>query len=584
MQNVEIAQRFEDLADLLEIAGANPFRIRAYRNAARTIEEHPTQLRKLVAEGADLTELPGVGKEIAGHIRDLVQTGTAKPLRELTREIPYSLVELTRIPGLGAKRVTKLWKALGIETLDGLERAARGGEIATLEGFGAKTQTKILDGIAARRKQTQRFKIADADQLVEPLLEHLRGLPAVQRLEVAGSYRRRRETVGDIDLLAIADEPTPVMERFTESEHVAHVKMSGDTRGTVILHSGLQVDLRILPAESYGAALQYFTGSKAHNVKFRKRAVARGLRVSEYGVFRVGGESAEPGDPSSGDLVAGREEADIYAALDLPWIPPELREDRGELEAAERGALPRLLSLEDIRGDLQMHSTWSDGRNTLEEMLDGCVARGYEYLAITDHSKALAMTGGLDAAKLREQWAEIADLAERRSEIRLLRGMEVDILPDGRLDLEDEMLAQLDLVLVSVHAKLDLPAAAQTERLVTALQHPEVNILGHPTGRLINRREPMAFDLDEVLACAAAHGVIVESNAHPDRLDLADTQLMRARELGLQVAISTDAHRVQDLGLMRYGVDQARRGWLGPEDVVNAWPLARLERRLAKAD
>lgn len=563
MQNIEIARHLEDIADLLEIQGANPFRIRAYRNAARTVEDFPTQLHKLVLDGADLTEIPTVGKDIAGYIAELVETGSSKLLDELTKTVPYSLIELTRLPGLGAKRVKTLWQELGVETLDDLENAALAGDVEALEGFGKKTQQRILEGIAVRRKQSERVKLSEADQLIEPLVEHLAAIKQVLRIEVAGSYRRRRETVGDVDLLVIAEKPRPVMDRFAGYGEVKRVEKSGDTRATVILRSGLKVDLRVVPPDSYGAALQYFTGSKEHNVKIRKRAVARGLRVSEYGVFRVKDDRA----------IAGRDEEDVYEALGLPCFPPELREDRGEVEAADRGELPALITLDDIRGDLQMHTTWSDGKNTIEEMLDGCASRGYEYFAITDHSKALAMTGGLDAAKLKLQWEEIAEVTERRSSPHLLRSMEVDVLADGRLDLEDELLAALDLVLVSIHSKLDLPAAKQTRRIVKALEHPEVNILGHPTGRLINRREPMAFDLDEVLACAAERGVAVELNAHPERLDLRDTQLMLARELGVKVAIGTDAHRVGDLGLMRYGVDQARRAWLEKEDILNCWPL-----------
>jgi DNA polymerase (family 10) len=394
---------------------------------------------------------------------------------------------------------------------------------------------------------------------------------------VAGSYRRRRETVGDIDLLAIATEPQEVVEGFTSYPDVKSVELAGDTKVTVVLRSGLQVDLRILPPESYGAALQYFSGSKAHSVKLRKRAVAQGLSISEYGVIRVGESGGE-----RGELVAGREEADVYEAVGLPWIAPELREDRGEIEAALAGELPELISLEDIRGDLQMHSTWTDGKQSIEEMLEGCVARGYEYFAMTDHSKALAMTGGLDAAKLRKQWEQIDEVQERHPEIRILRGMEVDILAGGELDLEDEMLAELDVVLVSVHSRFDLPPVQQTERILKAVRHPAVNILAHPTGRLINRRDEMSFDLEEVLRCAAEHEVVVELNAHPDRLDLRDSHLIRARELGLEVVISTDAHRVDDLALMRYGVEQARRAWLTPKHVINAYPLERLLKTLSR--
>jgi DNA polymerase (family 10) len=575
VENIEIARVLEDVAVLLEIKGANPFRIRAYQNAARTIESHTTPLRKLVEDEADLTELPAVGKDMASHVTELVTAGKLSLLDELSREIPLSLIELTRLPGVGAKKAKKLWDELGVETIDDLERLGREGEVARLAGFGEKSQQKILSAIAAYRKRTGRFRLADAEQIVEPLVAHLRRLASVERIEVAGSYRRRRETVGDVDILVIAREAEEVMEQFTSYRDVRKVELAGDTKATVILKSGLQVDLRLLPPESYGAALQYFTGSKEHNVKLRKRAVARGLSVSEYGVARLpeGSDAAEPG---SGELVAGRDEADVYAAVGLPWIAPELREDRGEMEAAEAGGLPELITLEDLRGDLQMHSTWSDGKNSIEEMLDGCLARGYEFFAITDHSKALAMTGGLDAARLREQWEEIAEIAARRKEIRILRGMEVDILADGSLDLEDEMLEQLDLVLVSVHSRFDLPAAEQTKRVLRAVEHPAAHVLAHPTGRLINRRDPMEFEVEEVLACCAEHDVIVELNAHPERLDLKDTHLVRARELGLKVSLGTDAHRVRDLDLMKYGVDQARRAWLGTDDVINTYPLERL--------
>jgi DNA polymerase (family 10) len=588
VENVEIARTLEDIADLLELQDANPFRIRAYRNAARTVEAHTTPLRKLVAEGADLTELQGIGKDIAGYIKELVETGELALLDELGKEVPRSLIDLTRIPGLGAKRVRVLWEELGIETLSELERAAKDDSIKRLKGFGAKTQERILAGIAGVRRRGTRFKLSDADQYVGPLVEYMQDEGAVRTIEVAGSYRRRKETVGDIDLLVIAKDPGPVVKRFTTYPEVRKVELAGDTKATVILASGLQVDLRILPRKSYGAALQYFTGSKEHNVKLRKRAVERGLRISEYGVFQVGkGKSSEEGDerdPWAGTLVAGRKEEEVYQAVDLPWIPAELREDWGEIEAAERDELPTLLALEDIRGDLQMHTTWSDGYASVEEMLDACVAQGYQYFAITDHSKALAMTGGLDEKKLLEQWHEMDEIVSRRNDITLLRSMEVDILLDGRLDLDDESLAALDIVLVSVHSKFDLAPGKQTKRILKALEHPDVNILGHPTGRLINKRDPMDFDLDEVLQCAAEYGVAVELNAHPDRLDLKDTHLMKARELGVKIVIGTDAHRPEDLGLMRYGVDQARRAWLEKNHVLNTLPLGRLLTALKRAD
>jgi DNA polymerase (family 10) len=578
VENLEIARALEEVADLLEIKGANPFRIRAYRNAAQVIEGHGTPLRKLVAEGADLTEIPAVGKDIARYVGELVSDGELSLRSELARDIPLSLIELTRLPGVGAKRTKKLWEELDVTTLDELEAAALAGEVERLPGFGKKTQDKILSSIERYRRRQGRIKLGDADQHVEPLLEYLKEDKNVERLDVAGSYRRRRETVGDIDILVVATDAQAVMERFIGYADIRKIQSTGDTRSSVVLRSGLQVDLRVVLPQSHGAALVYFTGSKEHNVKLRQRAQKKGLRVSEYGVFCETGESQD--DPWAGEFVAGENEVEVYAAIDLPWIPPELRENRGEVEAADRRALPQLITLEAIRGDLQMHSTWSDGRESIESMLEACAARGYEYFAITDHSKALAMTGGLDAAKLREQWQEIAEIASRHAEITVLRGMEVDILGDGVLDLEDEMLAELDVVLVSVHSRFDLPPAEQTERILRAVQHPEVNILAHPTGRQINRRDGMSFDLDAVLECAAENQVAVELNAHPDRLDLNDVQLMQAHERGCDIVISTDAHRISDLDLMRYGVQQARRAWLEPANVLNTLPLKKLMDRL----
>ncbi|HEX9729983.1 MAG TPA: DNA polymerase/3'-5' exonuclease PolX [Gemmatimonadales bacterium] len=577
VENDEIARRLMDVGLLLQIQGANPFRVRAYENAARTVETHATPMHALVEAGADLTDLPAVGKDMARHIHEMVTTGHLSVLDELSKEIPRTLIDMIRLPGVGPKRAKKLWQSLGVQTIEQLEAVAQAGAVQELEGFGLKTEQRILQGIANLKQRQGRFKLSDADALIGPLLAHLRAHPGVQRVEVAGSYRRRVETVGDIDLLAIADDAESVMDHFTTFPRVKRVEKSGGTRGTVILSSDLQVDLRIVPAESYGAALQYFTGSKAHNVKFRTKAVARGLRVSEYGVFEVDpDQDPETADPRSGRRVAGDTEASVYAAVGLPWIPAELREDRGEIAAAERGTLPSLVTVGAMRGDLQMHSTWSDGKHSIEEMLVGCAARGYEYFALTDHSKSLAMTGGLDEVALREQWREIDDVTARHPEIRLLRSMEIDILRDGSLDLADEMIAQLDIAVVSIHSLFDLPSGTQTARIVKALEHAGVHVLAHPTGRLINRREPIAFDLDAVLQCAKAHNVAVELNAHPNRLDLKDTQVVLAREMGVRVVISTDAHRVEELDLMRYGVEQARRAWLEPAHVLNTLPLPAL--------
>jgi DNA polymerase (family X) len=607
LDNVEIARALAEVADILEIQGADTFRIRAYRNAVRTIEVQTRPLARMVAERARLTDLPGIGKEMAGHVRELVETGTLAFRDRLLAELPRSLVELMRLPGVGARKARRLWDELRIATVGELEAAARSGRIAALAGFGAKSQAKILAGIEEQRQHTSRFLLADAERYVEPLVAYLAASPDLERLEVAGSYRRRCETVGDVDLLATTDRPAPLMQRFLAYPQIDQVLMAGDTRSTVTLGNGLQVDLRAVPPDCYGAALIYFTGSKEHNVKLRRRAVERGLRLSEYGIFRLpAGEAGAPSLPAdeaagaegevaagnSGDArdergeagiwIAGREEAEVYAEVGLAWIPPELREDHGEIEAAAAGRLPRLVEVGDLRGDLQMHSTWSDGRNTLEEMVAACAARGYEYMAITDHSKALAMVGGLDAKRLRLQWLEIDAIRARHPEIRLLRAMEIDILADGSLDLEDEMIAGLDLVVVSVHSRFELPLAQQTARVLRALEHPRVNVLAHPTGRKINRRNPIALDMEVVLRHAAALGVAVELNASPDRLDLKDSHLVLARELGCKIVISTDSHHVTELATMRYGVEQARRAGIEPRHVVNTLAYREFRQAIAR--
>ena len=589
VHNRDVAKIFYEVADLLDIQDANEFRIRAYRGAAQTVENLSGSVADMVEEDEDLSELPGIGDDLASKIEEIVQTGSLQQLEELRAESPAGLVDALNISGLGPKRVKKLHDALDIKTLEDLEEAARAERVEEVEGFGEKTQQKILDSIEEYRRHQERFKISEADQHVVPLLEWLEDAEGLDRVEVAGSFRRRKETVGDIDLLAIAEDGFGVMERFTDYGKVAEVMAAGETRGTVRLTNGLQVDLRVLPEKSYGAALHYFTGSKEHNGRIRQRGMDRGLRISEYGVFREEDGDAEASDsgdrdPWAGELVAGRSEEEVYEAVDLPWITPELREDRGEIQAAERGELPDLVELDDVRGDLQMHSTWSDGRNSIEEMLEACAERGYEYMAMTDHSQSLAMTGGLDEEKLREQWEEMDGIegagganGTGSDGVRLFRSLEVDILADGDLDLSDDLLDELDIVLISVHSHFELDAREQTERIIRAVRHPATDILAHPTGRRINKREPYEFDLDAVLDAMADEGMAVELNTNPERLDLKDTHLMKAREREIPVVISTDAHRTAELDLMRYGVEQARRAWLTAEHVLNARPLPELE-------
>jgi len=585
MENLDVARTLEELADLLEIQGANPFRIRAYRNAVRTVEGLARPLRAMVEAGEDLSVLPAIGKDLAEHIAELVRTGRMSRLEELATEFPRSLVQLMRLDGVGPKKARKLFDQLEVRSVDDLEAALEAGRVEKLDGFGKKSAEKILRAIGDHRKHVGRFLLDDVEQLLAPVVEHVRGAPGVERVEVAGSFRRRRETVGDVDLLALCDgDGTPAVEHFVAYPGAARVSAAGPTKGNIVLPSGLSIDLRVIPRGSFGAALQYFSGSKEHNVAMRTRAVRMGLRVNEWGVFRVP-EGVDPDEleKEGGERLAGETEEGVYEALGMAWTPPELRENRGEVEAALEGTLPRLVERGDIRGDLQMHSTWSDGKASLEEMARACLEREYEYVAITDHSQAMAMVGGLTPQRAREQWAEVAQVQERVPGIRIFRSAEVDILKDGSLDLPDEILEELDVVVVSVHSFMDQDKTAMTERVLRAIQHPEVHVLAHPTGRLLGRREPFALDVEAVLAAASELDVAVELNANPNRLDFSDVHVRRAKELGVKVVISTDAHAPRELANMRFGVEQARRGWLEAADVLNALPLEAFERWLGRA-
>lgn len=571
MENAEIARVLKRFADLLEIEGANEFRVRAYRDAARTINTFPRPVSEALAKGEDLTELHGIGEDMQGHIEDIAETGTMPQYEELVQEVPESLVQIKKLEGLGPKRTEQLWRELEIETLEELKHAGESGAISELDGFGEKTEQKILAEIERFTGMEDRTLLAEADQYVHSLLDYLEQASGIDELTVAGSYRRRKETVGDIDLLAISStDPEKIMEHFSAYERVDEVISAGETRGTVRLDSDLQVDLRILEPQSYGAALVYFTGSKAHNIHLRKLAQKREMRISEYGVFDLSEfEEDNQGDPWAGDFIAGEIEEEVYDQIDLPWIPPELREDRGEIEAAQEDRLPVLIELEQLRGDLQMHSDWSDGKAGLEAMVQACIEQGYEYCAITDHGPSLAMTQGLDADKARDQWDAIERLNQEYDQIRILRGVEVDILEDGSLDMDDETLEQLEIVVASVHSHLDLESEKQTERILRALEHPAVDILAHPTERKIQDRSPMDYDREAVFEAAAVNNVFIEINAQPDRLDPPDVQVRMAKEKGARFVINTDAHRAEELEFIRYGIDVARRAWLEDDDVLN---------------
>jgi DNA polymerase (family 10) len=518
VHNTEIADIFDRLADLLEIEGANPFRIRAYRNAARTVRGHPKTMSDLLRQGKDLSKMPTIGNDLADKIKSIVETGKLPLLEDIETRTPAALSDLMKIEGLGAKRVKMLYNTLGIQSIDDLKRAARSGKIRELEGFGKKTEQKIRERVERYAGVTPRTKLIEAEEIARSLLDYLKQCHGIKDIVVAGSYRRRKETVGDLDILITAARGSPLMEQFTEYDEADEVVSKGETRATVRLRCGLSVDLRVVPQVSYGAALVYFTGSKAHNIAVRRIGVKKGYKINEYGVFK--------GDKS----IASKTEKAVYAAVDLPYIPPELRESRGELEAARKHKLPDLITLGDIRGDLHCHSKATDGQHTLRQMAEAAAARGYEYLSINDHSKSVTVARGLNKERLLKQLMAIDRLNERLKGIVVLKSIEVDILADGTLDLPNGVLKQLDFTVGAVHSKFDLPRKQQTERILRAMDNPYFNILAHPTGRLINQREPYAIDLEKIMRTARERGCFVELNAHPDRLDLNDEACKMAKD------------------------------------------------------
>ena len=560
--NADIARELERIADLLDIEGANPFRVGAYRRAARIVDTLPRGIGEMLAAGQNLDDLPGIGKDLAEKIGTLAAGRPLPMLIELERDVPSGITSLLAIPGLGPKRVHVLHEQLGISDIPGLADAARAGRLRDLPGFGATTEAKLLQAATAHMDQPRRTALRQAEQVAEPLLARLRQIPGVLDAAVAGSYRRRRETVGDLDVVVSSRTAAAVIERFLRDPNITKILEQGPTRASVMLHGGIQLDLRAVPPASYGAALLYFTGSKAHNIVLRRMAVLKGWKLNEYGIFE--------GDRR----LAGRTEQEIYARLGLSFIPPELREDQGEVTAAGRAGLPRLVTPADLRGDLHAHTTYTDGRATLADMAEAARARGYAYLAITDHSRRLAMAHGLGPRELMRQVTEIRALNKTMRNFVVLASIEVDILEDGRLDLPDAVLRELDVVVGSVHSQFGLPKLQQTERLIRAMDNRYLDIVGHPTGRLINSRPPYELDLTRLLGAARERGCHLEVNAQPDRLDLSDAACRLAKEVGVKLAISTDAHSVEELAFMRYGVDVARRGWLEPDDILNtrAWP------------
>ena len=562
--NADIAAAFEQVADLLELQDANPFRVRAYRNAARVVGEMKLDLTAHLAAGRPLPKLPGIGADLSAKIQEFAKTGHLALLDRLRKEVPSGVADLLQLPGLGPKRVRALYEELHVHTLPQLLRAARDGRIRALPGFGARTEAHIADAIGKQLGQVKRFKLATAAQYADGLLTFLKQGPGVVEAQAAGSLRRCRDTVGDLDLLVTAPDGSAVCHYFSSYPDVRDVLQKGDTKASVVLKSGLQVDLRVVPQESYGAAVMYFTGSKAHNIRLRNLAIDRGLKLNEYGLFK--GSRA----------VAGATEEGVYAALGLPWIAPELREDRGEIEAASKDALPQLIELANLRGDLHVHTKWSDGTASLEAMAEAARAHGLTYVAISEHSRRLTVAHGLDPVRLAKQCHEIARLNSALEGIELLTGIEVDILDDGALDLPDMSLAPLDIVIAAVHSKFNLPRAKQTARILAALDNPHVNLLAHPIGRLIDQRDPYDVDMLAIVRKCKARGIALELNAHPERLDLTDIHCRMAKDEGALVAINSDAHSVHEFDNLVHGIGQARRGWLERSDVLNVRSLKEL--------
>ncbi|EMI58511.1 DNA polymerase/3'-5' exonuclease PolX [Rhodopirellula sallentina] len=561
MDNPQIAAVFEELAELLEFRGENPFRIRAYQNGARAIRDLDEPIREIAQDPErDLSKLSGIGKTLAEKIGVLLETGSLPQLVELRESVPEVVIAMSRIPGLGAKKAAKLHEELDLNSLDDLAAACREGKVAAIKGFGKKTESSILDGLAIAKAASERIYWANADVIVANLTEHMKNCETISQMQWAGSYRRCRETVGDLDLLAVASDRTKAMDFLESYPGRASTILRGDTKISIRVEKSFQVDMRLVEADQFGAALQYFTGSQAHNIHVRRIAKEHGLKVNEYGVFRIDDETR----------VAGTTEEEVYASIGLPVIAPELREDRHEFEWAANQTLPELIEPAHMRGDLHMHTSATDGHNTIREMADAAIDRGLTYIAITDHSKRVTVAGGLDEDRLLEQWKIIDEIRDEYSDrLTIYKGIECDILEAGGMDLPDEVLGQGDWVLASVHFGQKQPRDQITDRILGAIENPHVHCIAHPTGRLINRRDPYEVDMDAVMKAAKQHGKFLELNANPARLDLNDIHLAAAKRLEIPIVINTDAHRIEGLDVMRFGILQARRGGLTAADVAN---------------
>ena len=571
MKQLEISDAFEQIADLLELKGENPFRIRAYRRAALNLRGSTEDLEAL-AQDDSLEKIPGIGRDLAAKIKEILSTGNLRFLQDLKKEIPGSLAALMTVPGIGPKTAKLVYDRFKVKSIEDLESVVRSGKLRTLAGFQEKKEGNILRGIQLLRSGQERMTLGTALALSEEILKGLKGFPEIKRICVAGSLRRRRETVRDIDILITSTNPEKVMERFLRMKLVAQVQAHGETKSSIRTPQGVQVDLRVVDPDSFGAALVYFTGSKEHNIRIRSLANRRGLTINEYGVFRE----------KSGKRIAGREEKDVYKALDLAWIPPELREDLGEVEAAASNRLPHLVERKDLQGDFHIHSDWSDGHHPIEEVAQAAARLGYRYMLLSDHSRSLRVAGGLSESELLEEMEEVRKLNRRLSPFRILMGAEVDILPDGRMDYPDRILGRLDLVIAAVHSAFKQPEEIMTRRMVRALRNPFVTILAHPTGRLLGEREAYSVDLEEIYRVARETNTALEINCYTKRLDLNDLHAKRAREVGVRLVLSTDTHVLDQLNSMELGLGVARRAWVEPADLLNAMKLKDLMAWVAK--